>query len=439
MSENLLFLLSGLLILAPIIAYLINRKYFYYSLIILYPVIGQLIDIKVTILGLALNPSMIFGLVVLAFTALDFFMLPSRQRVLEVSIVMFITYLMASAFFSPTRGDSISWSMKIATWLLMLAVSTKLFTEKQDLIQLFFVTSVAVMIVILSFTFSKLGYYGKSITYETGVKLYGGGFKSGKSMAYYLAIALPVLAIVGLDKRQVARPLAWLLAVVSLAVIVLTFVRSPIIALLVGFMVFQYFSARYVQKDLKKMVVWLVAIAVIIVAAFYFLEDSEYTSRWRELGDKYSAGKVEKLGSGRIGGLMGFYEYYIHKASLPKKIFGSGFGASHVFLGTGVLIHNDFAEIILGCGVIGIALYMMIFVCLFRSLRGLLQKRFLKEFHLPVILALCSFFMLLSFHMTNISSGVFILSVWSMHVGATVGIGDRLARSSDAAIRVELR
>jgi hypothetical protein len=203
-------------------------------------------------------------------------------------------------------------------------------------------------------------------------------------------------------------------------------------------MAFQYFFARYIQKDMKKMVLWLICIALVVGAVFYFFEDSEYTSRWRELGDKYSAGKVEKLGSGRVGGLMGFYDYYVHKASLPKKIFGSGFGASHVFLGTGVLIHNDFAEIILGCGLVGISLYVLIFASIFKSLRGLLQKRFLKEFHVVVILALSNFFMLLSFHMTNISSGVFILSVWSINVGATIGIGYRLARSSDDTIRNEL-
>jgi hypothetical protein len=431
--ENLILLLATLVIVVLNFLFILNKKLFYYTLIVVYPVLGQLIGFKVTILGVTLNPSMLFGLIILGLTALDFILLPTRFLKMELAIVAFIAYALVTSVFSPVRFESFSWTMKIATWLFILAVATKVFDDPRDLFDLNLAVSIAVLVVIFSFVFSKLGYYGESITYETGVKLYGGGFKSGKTLAYYLAIALPVLSIVALNRNHIARPLALILVAASLLVIALTFVRSPVVALLVGFMVYQYLTARYRDRDFKKMILSLVCIALVIFAAFYFLEDTEYTSRWREIGDRYASGKIEKLGSGRVGGLIGFYDYYVHRASWIKKIFGSGLGSSYVYLGTNILIHNDFAEITLGCGLLGIFLYGTIVYSLFRILYRLLQQTRSSEFNRYVILAFCNFFMFLSFHMTNISSGVFILSMWALHLGATIGVGYGLAEHPDRA------
>jgi hypothetical protein len=242
---------------------------------------------------------------------------------------------------------------------------------------------------------------------------------------------MPVLSIVALNRNHIARPLTLILIAAALTVIIFTFVRSPVIALLIGLMVYQYLNSRYRDKDIKKMILSMVCIALVIFTVFYFLEDSEFTSRWREIGSKYNSGKIEKLGSGRVGGLIGFYDYYVHRASWTKKIFGSGLGSSYVYLGIDILIHNDFAEITMGCGLVGIFLYGMILFSLFRVLRRLLQQTRSTGFNLYVILALCNFFMFLSFHMTNISSGVFILSVWSLHLGATIGIGHQILESAE--------
>ena len=181
--ENLVLLLSTIVIIVLSFLFILNKKLFYYTLIVVYPVVGQLIGFKIDIFGFALNPSMLFGLIVLGLTTIDFILLPTRFLKIELAIVIFIAYALVTSFFSPVRFESFSWTMKIATWLFILAVATKVFDDPRDLFDLNLAVSIAVMIVIFSFIFSKLGYYGKSITYETGVKLYGGGFQSGKALA----------------------------------------------------------------------------------------------------------------------------------------------------------------------------------------------------------------------------------------------------------------
>ena len=123
---------------------------------------------------------------------------------------------------------------------------------------------------------------------------------------------------------------------------------------------------------------------------------------------------------------MSFIEYYFYKAGLMQKIFGSGLGSSIVYLGHNLVIHNDFAEILMGCGIIGFSLYIIIIVRMFKTLikqvAGLNSARMTRH----SLLALSNFFIFLSFHLTNLTSGVFILSMWAIHTGATIGIGRTL-------------
>ena len=413
------------MIIIPLLLYVVSRKLFYYSLLIVYPIIGQMISAEIEVLGLTLNPSMLFGLIILALTALDFILQPTRYPLMDFAILFFVAYAMLTSMMSPVRFISLSWSLKIATWMLMLSVSTRIYDSEQDLTHFHIVVCIGVIIIICSFVFSRLGFYGRSLTYETGVKLYGGGFKSGKALAYYLAVAVPVLYGMFLDKRNAGRPFALALMLASLLVILMTFVRSPVIALLVGWLIYYFISAKYGGKSMVKTLGTIAVIAVIVTIIFLALGESQYTSRWREMGDKYSEGNVEKLGSGRVGGLIGFYEYYFQKASMFRKIFGSGLGSSSVYLGTNILIHNDYAELLVGCGVIGFSAYMLILYLLLHNLLKLLKMARAPDLKRHLFMAIFNFVVVLFFHMTNISSGVLVLSVWALHIGATIGVAHR--------------
>ncbi|MHC4256673.1 MAG: hypothetical protein ACYSUL_13875 [Planctomycetota bacterium] len=425
--DHIIFFISFFVILIPVILFVFNRKLYYYSVILLYPLIGQLINLDVEIFSFSINPSMVFGFLVLAMTALDFLFHPSKNLMLEITVAIFILYSIITCAFSPTRFISLSWSLKIATWLLILLSSIKLFVEEKDLYQIHLVVSIGVLIVIFSFLLSWLGYYGESFTYETGVKSHGAGFSSGKTLAYYLTISIPVLALRTLDKNNMGWGLSCLLVIISAIVIVLTFVRAPIIALFVGFLTYQYFGYKYGNKRLLMSFAPVILAILIIFVTFSLFEESQYASRWTELGNKYVEGDVEKLGSGRVGGLMSFFEYYFYKATMVNKIFGSGLGSSAVYLGSNKFIHNDFAEILMGCGIIGFSLYILIIVKIFGLLMTLINNSQLPRFKKYGILALSNLFIFLSFHMTNISSGVFILSVWAIYTGATIGLGQSQA------------
>jgi hypothetical protein len=385
--------------------------------------------VKIELFTFSINPSMLFGFLILTITAIDFILGPSKDIVLEVIVLAFIFYSLITSVFSPNRFESLSWTLKVATWLLILLSAIKLFKEEKDLMQIQFAVCAAVVIVILSFFLSWLGLYGEGFIYETGVVSYGAGFSSGKTLAYYLTISIPVLALRTIKKNGFGWGWSYLLIIISLIVIVLTFVRAPVVALLIGYLAYKYLGYKYGNSSLVASFTVIVASILAIFIAFSIMKDSQYASRWSEIGDKYAEKKVEKLGSGRVGGLMQFFEYYIYKASITKKIFGSGLGSSAFYLKKDKIIHNDFAEILMGCGLIGFGLYLCIIIKIYGLLMDLVKVKQPPHYVNYGIFALSNLFIFLAFHMTNISSGVFILSVWALFTGASIGLGKSVSEN----------
>ncbi len=406
--------------------FLFDRKLFYLSLIIIYPIVGQLISYKYEIFNFSINPSMVFGLLVLAMTSLDFVINPSQNPALEIATIVFILYALTTSILSPVRFESLSWALKLATWLMILLSCIKLFSHEGDLIRIHIFSSIAVLIVIFSFTLSWLGFYGESLTYESGVESYAGGFHSGKTPAYYLAIAIPIMALKDIKNEKFIFSISFLLITICFIVMTLTFVRAPIVALFIGFLAYQYFNYKYNEKSIILSVSILGAIFLLVLIIHYYLGDTQYFSRWDALGNRYQQGEVDKLGSGRVGMLMNFFDYYFYKASLINKLFGSGLGSSMVYLGNNLIIHNDFAEILMGCGIIGFSLYLFILLKLFVILVNQIKNSPDAHHRTYGILAQGSFFIFLSLHMTNVTSGIFVLSLWAIHTGATIGIGQRV-------------
>jgi hypothetical protein len=420
--ENFALFAACVLTLISLFLFLVERRFFYLSLIVFYPFVGQMIGREIVVLGFTLNPSMLFGFMVLSLATLNMMLHPVRNPWLEAAVVIFVIYALLTAFFSPVRMRSISWVLKIATWLFILVSSTKLFEAESDLPPIHFAVCLAVVTVIVSFFLSWMGIYGQRFTYETGVESYGAGFSSGKTLANYLAIAIPVLALKTSAASHPSRLFSWFLILLSLTVIVLTFVRSPVIALLVGFAAYQFFRIRYDGRNVTRFFVIGVIVVAVLAGLYFSLGQSRYLSRWTELGEKYEQGQIEKLGSGRVGGLIGFYQHYRYRATVFQQIFGSGIGSSYVYLGNQKYIHNDFAEILMGCGVVGFALYLFILWRVFALLLPLLRRGHPRRYRRLGALGMAAFFMVMALHMTNITSGVIYLSVWAVFSGALIGI-----------------
>lgn len=420
--HNILLFTSILALLIPLISFVVNRKYFYYSSLVLYPIIGQLIRVDIDLPIGTINPSMILGFLILALVLIDVATGGFQNGSLLVLVLVFIFYSLMISALSSVRMMSLVWTSKLALWMLTFLGAAKTFKGKEEVQQISRLVMFSSLIVLCSLLLSFFGFIqGDVQSYETGVKSHGAGFSSGKAIGYYLAFAVPILfAKIKIDKSK--SPMIYVVLVLALIGIALTFVRAPVVGLFIGLLAYYGYSVIYRDKNMLGTLLIICFFGLSVVAVFLIFRESQYLSRWYELGDRVERGQVKKLGSGRVGLLTTFFHYYLYKASISAKIFGTGLGSSLELLGARKYIHNDFAEILMGLGVTGLVLYLLILYKMFRILLNGVRKstgRTAKEYS---IVGLSYFMIFLSFHMTNLSTGVLYLFLWALFTGAIVGV-----------------
>ena len=422
--ETFLLFFGSVLNLFTFILFLIHRRFYYYSIILFYPLIGQLLKIEATIGSLVINPSVIFGLSIMMLTLFDVIQKRTEDFIIEGLVLFFIIYSMIISYlFSPVPVESLAWTLKMFLWLLLILGAQKTITSKKDYKILSRIILVAAFIVIISFFLSMFGFYGQSLTYETGVRSYGAGFSSGKSIAYHLAFVIVALFYKIHDKEIMTRLFWFSFSFLSLMVILLSFVRAPVVGLFVAFIVYQFLSVFFLKKNLVKVFFITFCVTCIIGSVYILGSKTMLFGRWTEISHKLNEGRIEKLGSGRIGGLLSFYSYYTIDTSLAQKLFGTGIGSSVHYLRTGKVIHNDYAEILMGTGFIGLGIYLLILVRILKKLFDILNNAQTKPLKELACLSISGFFLFLALNMTNVTSGVFYLSLWAINTGAVLGVG----------------
>ncbi len=420
--------LSAIIILVLLIAYISNTKYFYYVTIIAYPIIGQTYKFNVTVFGFNLNPSMLFGFMVFFILIFDSVIKRSLDKVLDLYITIFLLYGFFTTISSPDIYYSMTWTIKIGTWLLILTNSIKTFSSSEDINKIAFSIKISAVIVIASFFASKAGLYGKGFVYETGAISYGAGFSSGKIVGYYLTVLIPIYFAGAIKTDKMMMP--FIFTFFSVLIIVLTYVRAPIIGLLIMVIAYLFYSYKYKIFGITKAGIYLaVALILIIVVSQYFFH-AALTDRWKVMAQNVEEHKIEKVGSGRLGGIMAFTDFFLQRETVFQKLFGLGMGSSKVIFGTGRVLHNDYAEIIMGYGLFGFLLYIIILFRLHRIQINLIKRG--DIFHKKMSLfSLMNYYVFLIFNFTSVTSGVIILSVWAIHIGSSIGYGKKYISLKD--------
>jgi O-antigen ligase len=410
-----------------LVIYALNRRLFFYSVFVAYPMMAQVIERQFSILGLTLNPSQVYGGIILLLSMIEafrLFLLEGRQPdLLTLLTVLLCLYALGTAAFSISPQATLLGVAKLAAWLLLLAVSAQVFDKAEDIVPLSGLAMLSCWLIAGSVGLSALGVYGAD-NVRYGVDVAVAGFWNQVSYSMPLVTALP-LVVAGLYFRR-ARPLTVLTLLVGLLAILLSYVRSAAVAAVLGYCFFVYLLLRYrVRRGLLGAVLTLL---LVLAAAglFVLLQPKTAGMRWVELYQNYESGHVEQLGSGRVGFLIESWQVFL-KEPLVRKFFGNGYATSLLLLTVSRKVaHNDFIELLLGCGLVGLALYLAVLWRVYRSLVRLLRGG-QDEQKLLGALAGMSFVIVVALHFHGIGGAVSALSISAIQIGMAVGLGRRLS------------
>ena len=434
------YAIFGLLIIISLFLYLVSNKLFFASILLAYPLIAQSVLKSFYLFGLELNLSKVYGGIILLACLIElikWIITPRRDKFtsIEILIVTFLFYSAVLTLLSINRTSSIIAGMKVSTWMLLLIVSKRIFTTKKDLLMLSNLATICCFIIAISYFLSRLGIYGGQ--WETyareGVTVYSAEFWGPTGIALPLVMSIPLLMInFYLDRKKI---LPIFIISISILIIFLTYLRSAVVILICGYIAFLYFRKKYKIGTISRNMFIGLVLFFLTFLIFQYLEPGTALKRWEKAQKELTAKELhqvpqfycEKIGisprfaSGRVGLFEQGLRYYLSE-NFGRKIFGNGLGTSWVTNPYGKVVHNDFLEVLLGCGLFGFTLYVSLLWKIYKVLKDLIESFKTRDEKILGCVAIFSLIMFLTAHFHGIGVAVFPLSIMALHLGATIGL-----------------
>lgn len=302
----------------------------------------------ISILSIVVNESlyMIFGsfmqfvqwlsLIIVAFGVPRYLLGKEHNRFLTFSLILALL-LIAYFIVTPKVEDSTT-HLKACLFSLFSALPffTGSFNEKQ--IKRFFWTLSILSIISL---FDRL----------TTIRLvddnaYGGG---------YLALICLPLGLYNLRHQKMYIRLIWIFFI--MVVVMNALKRGDILALGVSLIIYFLFVVKTESGRKKFRYYFLIIIAIVIGVLYfnYFLESSELARMRYEQ-------TIEGNSSERDIIYTAFWNHFVN-SPIETKVIGNGF-SSTLTIGH-IVAHNDWLELLIDEGLLGVSLYLMMFLSLF--------------------------------------------------------------------------
>lgn len=155
-----------------------------------------------------------------------------------------------------------------------------------------------------------------------------------------------------------------LLAIVSLLVLIFFIIqgakRGALVTASIGVVVFAYYQFINTppEKKISGYLIALVGLFAISAFAFHFFESNEFLVRRMQA--------ISEGGSGRNSIYTNLLSAWYNSDSVLNYLFGFGFVATVDKSGSGHLAHNDWLELLTNFGLLGVAIYLLLFFSLAR-------------------------------------------------------------------------
>ncbi len=401
--------LVGLFVAVSILLLLIT--YFYskalcFALILpLRACVNQMISTElISVFGIRLNPGDILGLATIALclffivTNYRSTILSSTAGSLNAAIFFLLLWCLLSAALSQEKFFLLKKWAKMASWMLLVPVSTVVFNNLKNISRLRFWGIMSLVITLCSvivanvFGIGPIAYAGKGMS---GTGFHIGYYASESALSLALAMALPLLFLPRLaGGKAKARPteLIVLLLLADILCILFIFLRAAILAVLLAVIIFVLLTRRNELTGISLLKKIGIILAVVTVISGYAITHTDIVKeRFQDLliYERTSGQRIEKLGSGRVWLLKTYFKQW-RSRGWAYKIFGIDTGIAGgqrikynlSFFGA----HNDIMTILYNGGVVALILYLSIILQVARIVgRRLVSKSSNISHHLAVV------------------------------------------------------
>lgn len=344
--------------------------------------------------GLSLKNILIYGLLLALFIVNHSLDEPiiARNRV-NIPIVLFMLYCLASLLtttmfkvvpdYSMT-GELILLKSYMDPYVLFIVAYSAIHDEKSIksmLLALVVTMAVFVAITILS-SFDILAVSRATVDERWGRTR--GAFAESNQFAAYLVAFLPLLAAFMMTARSMlVRALLAGILLVTLYVLLLSGSRGGLLALFIGAGVYYLLYSRHtLPKSLMNLIMVYAAGLLVMGLVFFTLPDQTAHGLLLKLSGKFTDVTETDYSSGRLENWGAALKLFMH-----SPLFGTGWRTYIPLVGWNS--HNDYILFLVTTGVVGLYLFVLIYV---RILKSAMECRRLDPFNLHIYNAFISGF-----------------------------------------------
>ena len=284
------------------------------------------------------------------------------------SILLLSIYLLLLIPFSSDPYYSLhAGYMRMIPHMLLFLVAFKYFKSFSELYKLVRLYALLISPLVLNFILGQLYSVGHS-AYVEGT-LYLGYARIGITNLVSILI-LPSLLFLHWNKRKSIRIATYAFIFICLAFVLLVMKRTGIIALFIGFFVYFIYMPQKPKTFIKISIV-----AVIIFAGFTFTGTLDNIFRPRYEARVGERRPIEEEGRTRDiqYSIKEFIEGDIWHRLFGSEVFNSKQYFGPKYYGRSRMIHGDLTKIFYGAGIVGLFLYVNVFVALFVSFRKMFK------------------------------------------------------------------
>ena len=315
-----------------------------------------------------------------------------RLSLIGKSLCLYAMYCFIQSFFDLKEGDGIVQFVNLFTmktlWVFVYLFSYTVF--RKGVSHRAFVK----MVSFSTIAFFVLFFYNFLIIKSLGIK-----WQFIES--YFCLMMMPFILLLKGKRRTI-------LFFVVIVAILLSAKRTGSIALIVSFML--YILSRAKGFDKKIGAIFLIVFLTIAIWILFSLFFSEY---FELLIGRFESISEDK-GSGR-GDLFLMVWELILKSDTLELIFGHGYNSVVEVLEYSA--HNDFLEVMYDQGIIGLGLYVCIYISLIRTIKKIKEKTLRDSFRMSIFLF---FIVSLTSHLILFTSSIICLSTFWGMVDSTI-------------------
>jgi len=431
------YLFIGLAVPLLVITYFYSKPLCFCLILPLRACVNQMISAElIGVFGIRLNPGDILGLATIAlclffiFTNYKSIILSSTAGPFNALIFFLLLWCLLSAALSRESFFLLKKWAKVASWMLLIPVSTVVLNNLKNISRLRFWGIVSLMITLCSvivaniFIIGPVAYAGKGMAAGTGFHI--GYYASESALSLALAMALPLLFLPRLAGGKVkAKPtkLMLLLLLTDILCILFIFLRAAILAVLLAVIIFVLSTRRNELTGISLLTRIGIILAVVTVISGYAITHTDIVrERFQDLltYERTSGQEIEKLGSGRVWLLKTYFELW-RSRGWAYKLFGidTGIqGGQKLRVKMKSETHNDIMAMLYYAGIMGLLIYL----CIMSGILRIIYKRLIRapdsiSHHLGVV-ALSAFVIYLVFVVHGGLYQILPMSYFAMVIGS---------------------